>query len=98
MKPNLGNLTFSILNQLSKKENIILVEEEEFLDATRILHERMKLVTEFSGALGLAGLLKDPRFVGKKVAVTVTGGNINLAPFFDIYREKIKENKWSPKI
>ena len=42
----------------------------------------MKIVVEMSGAIVLAATMKDPRFKGKKVCAIISGGNINLTPFF----------------
>ena len=44
--------------------------------------ERMKIVVEFSGAIVLAAILKDKRFIGKKVCAIISGGNIDLGLFF----------------
>ena len=50
--------------------------------------ERMKIVVEISGATVLAGILKDKRFRGKKVAAIISGGNMDLSFFFG----KLKSN------
>jgi threonine dehydratase len=49
----------------------------------------MKLVVELTGAMVLAAILKDSRFRGKKVAAVISGGNINLSPFFASLKAKL---------
>lgn len=43
----------------------------------------MKLVVEMSGAIVLAAIIKDERFRRKKVAAIISGGNMNLSPYFN---------------
>ena len=56
------------------------------IEASRIFLERMKMVVEMSGALVLAAIIKDESFKGKKVAAIVSGGNMNLSPYFSTLR------------
>jgi len=49
----------------------------------------MKMVVEMSGAIVLAAIIKDKRFKGKKVAAIVSGGNMNLSPFFSILKNNL---------
>jgi threonine dehydratase len=45
----------------------------------RLLFERLKVVVEPSGAIGLAAVLARPeRFAGKRVGVILSGGNVDL--------------------
>ena len=62
--------------------DIILVSEEEMIDAARIFMERMKIVVELSGTIVLAAILKDKRFEGKKVCALISGGNIDASSYF----------------
>ncbi len=58
----------------------------------RLLWERMKLVVESSVAVSLAALLKgkvDAK--GKRIDIIISGGNIDLADYFDILRRKISK-------
>ncbi|MEX2355980.1 MAG: threonine/serine dehydratase [Thermaerobacterales bacterium] len=61
-------------------DDVVLVEEEEILDALCLLAERAKLVVEPSGAVPLAALLAGrinvPGVRNPRVAVVLTGGNI----------------------
>ncbi|GAG44966.1 unnamed protein product, partial [marine sediment metagenome] len=56
LRTQLGELTFEVIRKFV--DDIILVTEQEILDAMRIIWERMKLVVEPSGAVSLAGLIK----------------------------------------
>lgn len=63
-------------------KDILLVEEQEIEAAVRLLFEQHRLVSEGSGALGVAGLLQQrDRFRGKKVVAVVCGRNIDLETF-----------------
>ena len=57
--------------------------------AMRFLFERVKLVTEPSGASALAALLTDKvAGRGKRVGVTISGGNIGLDGFCRIINQR----------
>jgi threonine dehydratase len=49
----------------------------------------MKVVVELSGAIVLAAILKDQRFVGKKVGVILSGGNMDMSPYFKPLQSKL---------
>ncbi len=77
LRTNLGDKTFGILKQFM--ERIILVEEQETIDAMRLVMERMKIVIEPSGAVPLAALLKEREvFSSKKVGLVISGGNVDI--------------------
>lgn len=77
LRTNLGDKTFAVLNQYM--ERIILVEEQEIIEALKLMLERMKIVAEPSGAVPLAALLKEQdAFKGKKVGIIISGGNVDL--------------------
>ncbi|MBI1909191.1 MAG: threonine ammonia-lyase [Deltaproteobacteria bacterium] len=58
---------------------IVTVDEEEIANAILFLLEREKTVAEGAGAVGVAALLqKRTDLSGKKVAVVVSGGNIDV--------------------
>jgi threonine dehydratase len=60
-----------------------VVEEWEIIEAMRFVYERLKLVIEPSSAVAVAPLLRqEPDFVGKKIGVIITGGNVDLSEFF----------------
>jgi threonine dehydratase len=60
-------------------DDIVAVEEEEIANAILLLLEREKTLAEGAGAVGVAGLLnRQLGLAGKKVAVLVGGGNIDV--------------------
>ena len=71
-----GALPLQILQE--KKIDILLVEEETIERAIVALIEIEKTVAEGAGASGLAALLQFPkRFAGRRVGITIAGGNID---------------------
>ncbi|MHA1927478.1 MAG: pyridoxal-phosphate dependent enzyme [Candidatus Thorarchaeota archaeon] len=88
LRTQLGELTFEVIK--THVDDIILVTEQEILDAMRLFWERMKLVVEPSGAVSLAGLLKMSEALSDcKVGVIISGGNIDLTEFFELYAKQI---------
>ncbi|MBA2597753.1 MAG: threo-3-hydroxy-L-aspartate ammonia-lyase [Chloroflexia bacterium] len=82
-----GVLTWPTVRPLVK--GIVTVSDNEIRDAMRFLFERVKLVVEPSGASALAALLSgkvDGR--GKRVGVTISGGNIGLDGFCHIISQR----------
>ncbi len=64
---------------------IIRVSEDEIAEAVRILYTDTHNLAEGAGAAGLAGLLKEKETMqGKKVAVILSGGNIDMPVFHQI--------------
>jgi threonine dehydratase len=83
LRTPLGELAFDILRE-AHLDDIVLVSEDEILSAMRFIWERAKLVIEPSAAVALAPLLFGKVDVaGRRVGVIVSGGNVDLAPFFD---------------
>ncbi|MBA2566098.1 MAG: pyridoxal-phosphate dependent enzyme [Gemmatimonadetes bacterium] len=79
-----GRLTFPILKR--RLTGVLIVSDEEILDAVRFALLRMKLVVEPSGAIGIAALLArrlPDAFrlpdACRRVGVIVSGGNIDPA-------------------
>jgi threo-3-hydroxy-L-aspartate ammonia-lyase len=65
--------------------DILTANDETVASTMRTLFERMKVVVEPSGACALAALYENrERFRGKRVAVTLSGGNVDLARFTEI--------------
>lgn len=88
LRTQLGELTFEVIKKYV--DDIILVTEREILDSMRIFWERMKLVVEPSGAVSLAGLLKMSEELSDcKIGVIISGGNIDLTAFFELYSKQI---------
>ena len=75
--PSLGEVPFEIIRR--NVHDIVTVSDREIVVAMRFLWERMKLVVEPTGALGLAGALSGKvRVEGLRVGVILTGGNVDL--------------------
>jgi len=75
-----GELTFPIVRALCA--GVVTVTDEELRAAMRFAFERLKLVIEPSGAAALAAALTgrvDMR--GKRVGLTISGGNVDAATF-----------------
>jgi threonine dehydratase len=75
-----GNLTWPIARALCA--GIVTVTDDEIRAAMRFAFERLKLVLEPSGACALAALLTGKVDVrGKRVGVTLSGGNVDARAF-----------------
>ncbi len=73
---DVGERTLEICRRLV--DEVLLVDEETIERAIVALIEIEKTVAEGAGAAGLAALLAYPkRFAGKRVGITVCGGNID---------------------
>ena len=73
----LGARNFAIIKD--KVREILLVSEQEIVDAMGLLWTRLKLVVEPSAAVTMAAVLRyRDRFEGKRVGVILTGGNVDL--------------------
>ncbi len=78
--PSLGRYTFPLV--LTHADEIMTVADDELRSAMRLCFERMKLVAEPSGVLGLAGLLgRCADVAGKRVGVIISGGNVDADEF-----------------
>ncbi len=74
----LGELNFEILRE--RRARVVTVSEEAIVEAGRYHLERMKLVVEPSGAVGLAALREIvPEIHGMKVGIVISGGNTDFA-------------------
>lgn len=75
--PSLGRITFPLVR--ANVDDMVTVSDDELLDVLRFVWERMKLVVEPTGALGLAAAWAGKVDVaGKRVGVIVSGGNADL--------------------
>ena len=78
-----GEWTFTVMQELV--DDIVLVSDDEILAAMAFLFDRLKLVTEPSGAIATAALLAghvEP--AGARVGAIVSGGNVGLARFVSL--------------
>ncbi len=84
--PEPGELTFEVNRR--RVDEIVTVTDDEMIAAMVFLYERMKLVAEPSGAIGVAALLSgkvDAR--DRTVGVILSGGNVGAARFAQLLDE-----------
>jgi len=73
----LSEKTFSIIK--NNVTEIITCSEETIIAAMRMIWERMKIIVEPSSAVTLAVIMENKKmFSGKKVALILSGGNVDL--------------------
>jgi threonine dehydratase len=78
-----GELTFEVNRRLV--DEVVGVTDDEIVEAMVFLFDRLKLVVEPSGAVGVAALLTgklDAR--GRSVGVVLSGGNVGAARFAEL--------------
>jgi threonine dehydratase len=78
-------LTFPIVRRCV--DDMLTVSDAQLVEAMRFVWERMKLVVEPTGVLGLAAALcgRTP-VVGRRVGVILSGGNVDLAQALELLR------------
>lgn len=75
-----GVHTFEVIQALVT--DVLTVADPVVVEAMRFVFERLKLVVEPSGACALAALMHHRhRFAGRRVGVTLSGGNIGIDRF-----------------
>ena len=75
-----GNHPWSVIH--THVTDILTTPDATVIEAMRFAFERMKTVLEPSGACALACLMTNAeRFKGKRVAITLSGGNIDFGRF-----------------
>jgi threonine dehydratase len=80
----IGKLVFEV-GQSGLIDDVVLVEEAETRAAVRALAETDQLIVEGSGAVGIAALMSGKaNLTGRRVAVVISGGNIDLGLFSEI--------------
>ncbi len=76
----LGDKTFDIIQNYV--EDVVTINDEPIINATRLIMQRMKIVVEPSAAVPLAVILKKRINVSeKKVGIILSGGNIDFENF-----------------
>ncbi|WP_212373990.1 threo-3-hydroxy-L-aspartate ammonia-lyase [Acetobacter persici] len=76
----LSPLTFGLVSRLLRE--IVTVEDATLVATMRTLAERMKIIVEPTGCLGVAAALAAaPRWQGKRVGVIISGGNVDMERF-----------------
>jgi threonine dehydratase len=83
---HLGNYTFPIIRD--NVNDILTVSDAELVAAMKFFMQRMKMVVEPTGCLGLAALLNEAgRFKGQRVGIIVTGGNVDIEKYAALLSE-----------
>ena len=82
LRTSLGLRPFAVISK--HVDRIATASEAEIIAACRFLWERLKIVVEPSSAVVVAPLLnRTLELDGRRVGVILSGGNVDLAPFFD---------------
>lgn len=77
LRTYLGERNFPIIQRFA--EDIITVKEHRIAEAMYLFWERTKYIIEPSSAVALAAVMDNPyRFGGKKTAIIISGGNVDL--------------------
>jgi threonine dehydratase len=76
-----GRLTWEVASRLV--DEIVTVTDEQIVEAMRFAFERLKLVIEPSGAVGLAAV-REGLVSGGRIGVIVSGGNVGAARFAEL--------------
>lgn len=77
LRTSLGSLTFPIIQRLVS--DILTVNDQDTIEAMKLVWERMKIIIEPSSAVALAIVLKHKqRFDGQRIGIIISGGNVDL--------------------
>lgn len=77
LRTALSQRTFNIIREFV--DDIVLVKEDEIVEAVRLIWERMKIIAEPSSAVTLAAILnKKEELQNKRIGIILTGGNVDL--------------------
>lgn len=73
-----GEINFPIICE--QVDDVITVSEQAIIDAMKLVWTRTKLIIEASSAVPIAAILERPNtFAGRRVAVIISGGNVELS-------------------
>jgi threonine dehydratase len=78
-----GELAWEVASRLV--DEIVTVTDEQIVDAMRFAFERLKLVIEPSGAVGLAAILEG-LVDASSIGIVISGGNVDAQRFSDLIR------------
>ncbi len=82
--PSLGEVTFPLVRAYA--DDIVTVSDRAIVRAMRFVWERMKLVTEPTGALAASALLDGTvSGDGRRIGVILSGGNVDLCRATDLF-------------
>lgn len=81
LRTSLGTQTFAVISR--HVDAIVTASEAEIIEATRFVWERLKILIEPSSAVVVAPLLgRKLSALGQRVGVILSGGNVDVEPFF----------------
>ena len=84
--PSLGTLTFPLVREYV--DDMVTVSDDDLVHTMRFLWERMKVVVEPTGALGLAAAYRGRvEVAGKRVGAILSGGNVDLTAALALFAE-----------
>jgi len=84
-----GELTFSVNRRLAA--GIVTVSDTDIVNSMRFAFDRLRLVVEPSGATALAALLAGRLdVVGRRVGVTLSGGNVDRSTFSELLTHGVR--------
>jgi threo-3-hydroxy-L-aspartate ammonia-lyase len=78
-----GDLTWEVASKLV--DEIVTVTDEQIVDAMRFVFDRMKLVIEPSGAVGIAAY-RERLVDAPSVGIVISGGNVDAQRFSELIR------------
>ena len=82
-----GERTFAVMSE--RVDDVVLVTDAEIVAAMCFVFERMNVVLEPSGASALAAILAGHIDVtGKRIGVTLSGGNIGINRFVELMTDR----------
>ncbi len=84
LRTALCDRTFNLVKKYV--DDIVVVSDQEIIDATRLVWERMKIIIEPSSATPLAAILKiKEKLAGKKIGLIVSGGNVDFSEILKFF-------------
>ena len=77
LRAQIGTITFPIIKDLV--DGIFTLSEKDIVKSMKLIFDRMKIIVEPSCSIALAAVLKNKtKFIGKKIGIILSGGNIDL--------------------
>ncbi len=80
-----GELTWEVASKLV--DEVVTVTDDQIIDAMRFVFDRMKLVIEPSGAVGIAAL-REGLVDAPSIGIVISGGNVDAQRFADLIRSE----------
>jgi threonine dehydratase len=84
--PEPGELTWQVNSELV--DEFVSVTDDEIVEAMIFLFDRLKVVVEPSGAVGVAALLQGRVPRQGKIGIVLSGGNVGAARFAELLRQQ----------